>query len=549
MNDQDFEKQLREWMADRAQPLPGELETLEAAAQRMPARSRWLPALRLSAAVVAAAALAGVAIWAGSVLRGPVGAETPSPSQSLASSVGPSEPASPSPSEEVQFPPTADVAPAWSADARWIAFERQENGASNIFVVRPDGTDLHRLTEGGRPTWSADGAWIAFELQPAGERVAIFRIRTDGSDLQRLTDGAADEGNPAWSPDGTTIAYQSERGCCDSPSGTHGIWLMDADGSNQRQLTDGAGGADVDPAWSPDGTHIAFSSTREGEQFERDPTPLSIWTMRSDGSDLQRVSQLVGVLSAPSWSPDGMSLAWYDALDNALVVHDLTRFSERTTGYTGRDPAWSPGGGMLAYSYELGRNERRGIAWDAFSGPAELLSYARLTPDVSISRGWSDEPDLWHAPPGTQPTAGPGWRLISDPTIQTPSGLLVAATQVGLSEARVLFGAELPNIDLEREVVAIFTYHTSGTCAEMLFRGLDIDRGSRRISGLPAFGHDAFPDVPEVRACTSDSRPHSFVVAIDRSSLPELPFTIGLFVPPSPDCELCQTEVVVRGLE
>ncbi|HET6744961.1 MAG TPA: hypothetical protein VFH90_03835, partial [Candidatus Limnocylindria bacterium] len=247
MNDNDFEKLLREWMADRTQPLPDELEKLEATAQRMQPPSRWLPTLRLTGAVVAAAAVAGMAIWVGNSLREQAGAHTPSPSSS--SSAAPSIEPSTVPSDEVQFPPTADVAPAWSADAQWIAFERQENGASSIFLVRPDGTDLHRLSDGGRPTWSPDGEWIAFEFQPPGEKVAIFRIRTDGSELQRLTDGAADEGNPAWSPDGTTIAYQSERSCCVErpPAGTHGIWLMDADGANQRRLTNGDGGADVDP--------------------------------------------------------------------------------------------------------------------------------------------------------------------------------------------------------------------------------------------------------------------------------------------------------------
>jgi hypothetical protein len=545
MNDNDFEKQLREWMADRTQPLPDELETLEASAQRMRPPSRWLPRIRLAGAVVAAAALAGVAIWAGESLRDRTGAHTPSPSSSSseAPSSGPSLPSS----DEVQFPPTADRAPAWSADAQWIAFERQENGTSSIFLVRPDGTDLHRLSDGGRPTWSPDGEWIAFELQPPGEKVAIFRVRTDGTDLQRLTAGIADEGNPAWSPDGTTIAYQSERGCCEGSAGSHGIWLMNADGSNQRQLTDGDGGADVDPAWSPDGTRLAISSTRGGVQAGRDPTPMVIWTMRSDGTDLQRVSQMDGVNAAPTWSADGSSLAWYDARGNTLVIHNLALFTEQTLGWPAIDPAWSPGGGMVAYSSQLPASEARGLAWGAVSGPTEILTYAQLTPDVSITRG-PDEPDLWHAPAGTQPRAGPGWRLISDPTLQTPSGLLVAATELGMTEARLLFGADLPDIDFDREILVIFTYSTSSTCDEMQFRGLEIDRDARRVSGLPAFGHDAYPEIPEVRACTTDGQPHSFVVSIERASLPEAPFTIRLYPPPTPDCEYCDAEVVVRVL-
>lgn len=545
MNDQDFEKQLREWMADRAQTDPGVMERLETAAQRMQPPSRWLPALRLAGALVAATALAGVAIWVGGALRDETGAQTPSPSQS--SSEAPSIAPSTLPSDEVQFPPTADLAPAWSSDAQWIAFERQENGTSSIFLVRPDGTDLHRLSDGGRPTWSPDGAWIAFEFQPAGEKVAIFRIRTDGSDLQRLTDGVADEGNPAWSPDGSTIAYQSERDCCDGSSGTHGIWLMNADGSNQQRRTDVVGGADVDPAWSPDGRKIAFSSTRDAELVGRGPTPMTIWTIDVASGDLQRISQMDGVNAAPTWSADGSVLAWWEVTSGELVIHNLTLFTEQSLGWPASEPAWSPGGGMIAYS-TLPQDERRGIAWGAVSGITEVTPMAQLTPEADIFEGFYD-PDLWHAPAGTQVTDGPGWRLLADATVMTPRGLLVAADEVTLAEMRLLFAEELPDVDLEREILVIFTYITSSTCDEMLFTGLEIDSGTRRVSGVPAFGHDAFPEVPEVRGCTSDGQPHSFVVAIDRSSLPDLPFTVGLFVLPSPECEFCQTEVVVRELE
>lgn len=343
MNDQDFEKQLREWMGDRAQPLPGELEMLEAAAEHMPARSRWLPELRLSAAVVAAVALAGAAIWVGGELRGPVGAETPTPSPSSMASAS----VAPTSSESPGLAPMRDIEPAWSAHGQVIAFTRvTPEGMLNIWLMRADGTEPRRLTEGRQPSFSPDGRWIAFKHQPAGMHAAIFRIRIDGADRERLTDDSSDAGNPAWSPDGTTIAFQRQVSD-DDPRIL--LWLMDADGGNQGLLSPGGFDDMAEPAWSLDGDKIAFSTSQDAVVEGREPTPRSIWVVSNmTGTDLLYApySQAQGVLRSPTWSADGQRLAWHD--ENLGLVID-----GQATGVLGREPVWSPAGNRLAYSVEL----------------------------------------------------------------------------------------------------------------------------------------------------------------------------------------------------
>ena len=87
----------------------------------------------------------------------------------------------------------------------------------------------------------------------------IYSIRPDGSDLKRLTFDPASDQTPAWSPDGRRLAFRSER------SGGGNLYVMDADGGSLRRLTMGPGD-DSQSAWSPDGTRIAFSSLRDGNR-------------------------------------------------------------------------------------------------------------------------------------------------------------------------------------------------------------------------------------------------------------------------------------------
>lgn len=202
---------------------------------------------------------------------------------------------------------TQAYAPVVGKNGR-IVFRRYLDVAKTtgaIFTVNPDGTGVKRVTRGGagvndtEPDWSADGTRIAFVRQtrcpPEGPRNGlngtcdlVYTIKRDGSDLRSpvpcgFTAFAAFPGNcvgvshPAWSPDGTKLAFQynlTDRRYENSLKTQVGIWISDADGANPRQVTQRSPGHswDFGPQWSPDGTS-SRSSGRTSRPTERRSSP------------------------------------------------------------------------------------------------------------------------------------------------------------------------------------------------------------------------------------------------------------------------------------
>lgn len=138
-----------------------------------------------------------------------------------------------------------------------IAFVSTRDGGAEIYRMNPDGSRQTRVTTGLRdadnPSQSRDGR-IVFQSNRDGN-LEIYRVNADGSNLTRLTNDSGpatvSDSQPAFSPDGQTIAWTSERG------GSANIWLMDASGENQRQFTSDARRSHS-PAWMPSGQTLGF---------------------------------------------------------------------------------------------------------------------------------------------------------------------------------------------------------------------------------------------------------------------------------------------------
>jgi Tol biopolymer transport system component len=163
---------------------------------------------------------------------------------------------------------------------------------------------------------------------------------TSTGNAMRLTFHPAADREPAWSPDGSRIAFRSER------DGNAEIYVMSADGSSPIRLTSDPA-QDESPAWSQDGARIAFVSDRDSES--------KIYVMNTDGGDVSATNQPG---SAPAWSPDGQRLAFawgpiYLMNPDGTGVSRLTNpFNDGVQGHMyeyDTSPAWSPDGTTILF--------------------------------------------------------------------------------------------------------------------------------------------------------------------------------------------------------
>ena len=194
----------------------------------------------------------------------------------------------------------------------------------SLYMIREDGTGLTLLSESvGDYTWTDSG--VAYDSSPAispdGTRLLYatmrypyqwFHIATTtleeqervlglfggGREHRQLRPGREWQAAPAWSPDGTRIAFLLDGN----------LHTMAADGSDPRSIAPGISGIYEPPAWSPDGTRLAFRG------YERDRREVSLYVVDADGSNLTLVAD--GAEGAPAWSPDGTHIAFLQ--DGAL---------------------------------------------------------------------------------------------------------------------------------------------------------------------------------------------------------------------------------------
>jgi Tol biopolymer transport system component len=202
--------------------------------------------------------------------------------------------------------------------------------------MNADGSDVRQLTQGGGWTnsWSPDGSRIAFETKST-----LYVMDADGSNQRRVRDQVGDSGL-SWSPDGKSIVVPLKGQ----------IAVVNLDGTLQRVLT-AAGG--IEPDWSPDGTRIAYAWGHG---------TYDIYIVNADGSGEVNVTKSQAIHYRPAWSPDGTKIAFDSNRSGSfeLYVMNANGTSVRRLGIGGR-ASWSPDGAKIAFIKGRPDNEQPNI--------------------------------------------------------------------------------------------------------------------------------------------------------------------------------------------
>jgi len=281
-------------------------------------------------------------------------------------------------------------------DTSPIAFANTlEDGPLNIFLASEDGEIRKQLTFGKDrdyfPSWSPDGKSIAF-TSDRGSAKSCYGMRLDDYSMVELPE------------EGSTVSEKEEEGIIPMERGEAQVWIMNADGSDQRQLT--FEGRNAHPSWSPDGKTIAFSSTRTGL--------LEIFLMNPDGRNQRQLTfsdyeepgifeklrklelHFHGLYSPdvgtpiqmfPSWSPDGSKIAFCSIRHDSYAIWSIDVQSGELSRLTyphgdryiqANTPSWSPEGDKIAF-------------WSGVNfGPGSIWL---MNPDGSNRIRISDEPE------------------------------------------------------------------------------------------------------------------------------------------------------------
>ena len=317
------------------------------------------------------------------------------------------------------------VQPAWSGDGSRIAYWANTGGQRDLWTVEANGGTPVAVTKDAAtdwsPEWSPDGEWLYFSSDRGGTmnlwRIAIDqRTGSPRSAVQAITSSLTGIGYARFAVDqrrlavmsysrsyelslvpfdalggvkvGPTAAVRSPSlgWCSPSPAGDwlactsrgaqEDIVLMRPDGSDTVRLMDDAW-KDRNPTWSPDGTRIGFMSGRSGE--------WELWSVRTDGSDLQQMTDLKSELSIAVWSADGkqaMSSAsnrppygvwFFDA--STMATRQNARFFKSPLPQPFLAESWSPDGKLIAGSLmDVGGIPRTVAVWEVATGSVRPLN-------------------------------------------------------------------------------------------------------------------------------------------------------------------------------
>lgn len=209
----------------------------------------------------------------------------------------------------------SDLAPVWLDGQTLAHITKEPTKVFNVAWLRIGGARSLVTEEGGvrgRPSYHAGSGLLIFERtygkDLTTQEICSIEIRT--GEYVKITTNDEEDFGPALSPDGKKIAF-SRRIIDSNGQANYDVWLMNLDGTGEQRLTSDPG-SDQYPSWSPDGKEIAFESTRSGSRC--------IYVMKADGSGVRRITQ--GPEDRlPAWAPNGKLLAYCAGVPTSSQIY------------------------------------------------------------------------------------------------------------------------------------------------------------------------------------------------------------------------------------
>ena len=300
---------------------------------------------------------------------------------------------------------------AWSPNSIQIAYVSLKDGDTDIYLADvAAGTSRNVSNDAlgsSRPRWSPTGTHVAYDVQwedSNGRHADVYITPATGGDAVNVTKDGSSRGG-SWSPDGSQFVFVTSR------SGDDEIYVSDGDGRNPVRLTNNPAN-DRDPAWSPNGTQIAFSSGLgtggDGCNTWEVVTPSRIYVMEADGSNRRAITD--GSIdkssgdvdyeisqAGPTWSPDGSRVAVASTLDGCGPHQRLfTIYAADPTGSGSPVEIWSGGGGWwLRWSPDGARLSIRSTGNYGIDSTTVIAAADGSGTPLELVRGVGSGPEGW----------------------------------------------------------------------------------------------------------------------------------------------------------
>ena len=215
--------------------------------------------------------------------------------------------------EQITHVNSISLSPAWSSDAKWIAYTSFLKGKPDLYIrnlSQKRGVVLSKKGINIAPEWVPGKFMLAATLSYSGEQ-EIYLLTGTGKIIKRLTYNKGIDVSPAFSPDGERMAFVSRR------SGSPQIYIMKLESGEVERLTF-QGRYNTQPSWSPKGDRIAYTGLEDNQ--------INVYVIGLDGKDPIQLTHGEGDNESPSWSPDGSLIVFSSTREGPSRIYVMTAF-------------------------------------------------------------------------------------------------------------------------------------------------------------------------------------------------------------------------------